>query len=377
MSAGLGNTGIDHPGRGWETRRLRHQRRRRVWHVTRSKRFAGCGRWQDAFSLARGVEVRVRDGVAHASGTQRCKSIWACPVCSAQIRQERAAQIDQAVRAHRAQGGGVLFLTLTTRHYGCDALEDTLSGVMDSWTNGVVFGRGWAEDKARFGVVGFVRSVEITHGRHGWHPHVHALLFLERDLSDFERAVFEDGIFGRWARRIERNTGRRPESGPGVRLLALQDDGKALAEYVGKVQDEGGQLRSVSLEMARHDLKEARRKGATPFQLLDAASAGEADALKLWWEYEAVTKGRRAITWSRGLRERLGVRVVTDEEIVDETVGGELVATFSFREWAELQRDGVAATILEVAEIAGARGVQLVLDLYAQEPRSRGAPKVA
>src|SRR5690625_3827055 len=57
------------------------------------------------------AEVGVHGGEnepAHFSGTSRCGSIWACPVCSAVLRHERAQEIATGLEQHRENGGGVL-----------------------------------------------------------------------------------------------------------------------------------------------------------------------------------------------------------------------------------------------------------------------------
>lgn len=43
---------------------------------------------------------------------------WACPVCSAKVRHERALSLSAAVVRWVDAGGGLLFPTLTLAHTG-------------------------------------------------------------------------------------------------------------------------------------------------------------------------------------------------------------------------------------------------------------------
>jgi hypothetical protein len=345
---------------------LRWERRAVLWRYEQDKRLSGCGRWLDRYSPGRrgsdpGVELRISEGVAHMAGTQRCASVWSCPVCAAQIRQERAGSIDQAVITHLANGGGVEFVTLTLRHHEGDPLAVTLDAVMAGWRD--LTGSSWWKRIARpaYVIDGYVRSIEVTVGANGWHPHVHALLFTARPWLDHERVFFEAELFDRWADCCETRTGKRPDRGHGVKVKSVVD-GAGVAEYVGKVQDEGESLRKVSLEMTRHDLKSGRRKGLTPSQLLDLIDHGDDWALRAWTEWRTATKGRRAITWSNGLRERLlGGEELSAQEVVEQEQAGEVLAVFAPEEWAAICRHrSVVITLLEVAELAGVEGVDLV-----------------
>lgn len=259
---------------------------------------------------------------AHFSGTERCGSIWSCPVCASVIRAERAREITQAVEAHQAQGGSVIFVTLTLRHKIADPLAVTLDTALEGWR--VITGhrqwRGVSGMKRRYSISGYVRATEVTHGEHhGWHPHLHSLLFTDRALSDVEVRVLGDELHGLWSAYAQRRTGRTPSRDRGIDAQRVDEDGRVLAQYLGKVQD--GTRWTASAEMARSDVKTGRGQHLAPFQLLDDDQAGRLPAparRRLWAEYVATTKGRRAITWSRGLKARYGIGDRSDDEILDD-----------------------------------------------------------
>lgn len=294
---------------------------------TRPPRPARCS-WR----VGEDVAVHADDsGRAHFSGTERCGSIWACPVCSAVIRAERSREIAQAVEAHQAQGGSVVFLTLTLRHKKPDPLERLVDAALSGWRD-LMRGRWWAGSAAAvgvrdaFGIEGFIRATEVTYGRvSGWHPHLHVLLFTGESLSDRQIVALGDAFHRRWADLAEKRTGRRPDRQHGVDVQRVDQSGRVLAQYLGKVQD--GKW-TASAELARGDVKQGRGGDhVAPFQLLDEeVRHGEATEFRLnappralWGEYVAATKGRKAITWSRGLKRRYDVGEKSDEDILDDT----------------------------------------------------------
>ena len=78
-------------------------------------KLVGCGT-RVRYGLADVAVEHHPEGYAYTTGLQTCGSIWACPICSYKIRVKRAAEIAVAIARHKALGGTVLLLTLTTQH---------------------------------------------------------------------------------------------------------------------------------------------------------------------------------------------------------------------------------------------------------------------
>jgi len=247
------------------------------------------------------------------------------------------------LQAHLADGRAWL-VTLTLPHRRNQGLGVTLGGVLDGWRS-VLQDRGWREASKAAGFAGYVRAVEVTYGQNGWHPHIHAVVLstggdLEPALAELQRA---------WTDAVVRMGLSRPSQDRGARWeeLSGSDGGAGVARYVSKVQDPIG----VGQELTRGDLKSGRARSVTPYDLLRAVrDDGEADAVALWREYERATKGRRCLTWSRGLR-ALGQR--SDDEIAADEVGGELVGLVDVDTWSELcrTRGGLASFLLDVEAV--------------------------
>ncbi len=309
----LGTTGVrDTPPpigevlRRQDRRASRHQLKAKQRQVTGSKSSRWC--WH-----ATGLNVTVDVGyqlVAHVSGIQRCGSPWCCPICAPVVRERRAKEIDQALAAHLAGGGGALFVTLTVGHHLGDGLAPRLD-LMATAFRSLLKGAPWKRRAVRLGYIGLVRALEVTWSEvNGWHPHPHAVLLFDRPLTADEVSDLDEWMHGRWAAVVERK-GFGQINSHGVDVRPVVDAG-CLAAYLTKVEDGWG----VGLELARGDLKVGKRPGSlNPVGILRAAvETGEVRMLDLWREYEAATFGRKAIVSTPGLLKRLGVDQVDDVE---------------------------------------------------------------
>lgn len=317
--------------------------------VLRPVRVARC-----SWTLGQTVGV-MHDGARPAgyAGLERCSSIWACPHCSATIRAGRAAEIEQAVTAHQATGGSVVFFTGTVRHHAGDALTDTLGQVLDSWSR-LRRNKSWRTMKSRYGIAHYIRSIEVTGNfsaeGHGWHPHCHSLLFLDGDITEEQLQALRADLFHYWTSAVEALGGKKPTE-KGLDLQKCDKKGKVLARYVGKIQEK--KRWTAGAELARFDAKSGRGESISPFELLDDdSSISPGRRAVLWREYYSATKGRRAITWSRGLKKLYEIGEKDDEEILDDAESTVLVWRTPARVFRAVRRENVEnlAVALELAE---------------------------
>lgn len=298
-------------------------------------------------------QVRVSgtaDGAAHLSGIRRCASTWCCPVCTPTIRERRAAEIDQGVAAHLASGGEAFLVTATMSHSAGNDLSALMDALQAAWSS------TWKLSdaaKRKGGYVGQVRAWDFTHSRrNGWHPHVHAVVLLDRD--DTGGAAWLRSIGQRWGKRVALGGGHTDVTSarsPGWDVRPVFDSA-GLSDYLCKVQGGWG----AGLEVARADVKRGSRSGQTPAQLLEAAVAGDASARELMQEFERATSGRRAVVWGRGLKARLGVVEISDETAaVTEPAGCITVEVLiPARAWRKLLYDGDAAALVAAVGLMAA-----------------------
>lgn len=324
-------------------------------------------------------QVRVVDGVAHYSGVGRCGSVWACPVCSPKIRHGRALEFEHAARTWLDRGGAIAFVTLTMPHDFGESLAE-LMDTMTASNRAAYGGRPWGRDRHEFGVRHSFRSWDATHGGNGWHPHQHGALFLEEKPEELELEELTGRIFDRYADAIVASGHRRPSRAHGIRV-ELARSAEQLAGYLLKVEgaDSG---RKLAMELTRGDLK--RGAGRTPFEILEAfRDTGDLAELARWHEWEKATKGRHFTQWSRGARAEFGLDELSDQELAEAQVGGDVVYTFTPDEWSALvwaSSWGTAAEMtvpLRLAETGGAEAVRAHLGELTERWRRERSDRAA
>ncbi len=320
-------------------------------------------------------------GYAFATGLQTCGSVWSCPICSYKIRIKRAAEIALAIARHRANGGSVLLLTLTTQHSFDESLDDVWSSVQDTWAYITSHG-SYRKLRDRLGI-GFVRTIEVMHGRNGWHPHLHVLLFVDSPVDPFDTPEDYNDIartfHDLWVRRMDTKHCRDVRSSVGVDLRPVKDDG---ADGVGMYCTKAG------FEVALADGKQGRtRTSRHPFAIAhDAAETGDVADIKLYREWIRGSHDRRMWSWSQGLRQKLRLGVErSDEELAAEAEeSSEQICSISPLLWKAIvaTRIGLRSRFLTVlddgparlaaaVELLLANGVQVVVDR-----RSSGIPRL-
>lgn len=345
--------------------RFRHQRF--LWSWSSLRRVRACTRRRCATYVEVGTAGDV--GAASLRGVQRCGSIHACPSCCPKIRNGRAQEINEGVLEHLARGGGAVFVTLTLPHDQGDRLDALWSSVAGVWSD-IIDSGPWRATGDWLGLpigrkgarkLGVIRSLEVTEGVNGWHPHLHNLVLTDRPMDDAELASFSDMVFDGWCTGVVARGWRSPTAVRGIDVQRVESAGE-LGTYIAGLDGT-----RIDLELARGDLKRARNGSRTPFGILasicatgDVGAAVDAEGkvvngigyaeLAKWWEYEAASKGKNAITWTHGLKKHLGVGVVTDRELAEEEVGHVAKLYLGGDSWRRVCEAGYAAPLMSAVE---------------------------
>ena len=325
-----------------------------LWDVTQSKRLAGCHRWRAPGSAVARLDWASEKG-ARFGGLQDSHSVWASPISAARIGKVRAGEIRRALRAwiqdsKDKNAHDIAFLTLTLRHSKEDSLKSVWDTLSKCWA-GVTQTAAWrgskkvAGDMAKFGLVHFIKAVEVTHGKNGWHVHAHVLLLTQKTLSEQQKQELESRIYSRWSAAAERRGFKAPSRERGVKLerAAQANDYDALAEYMAKSQLSG--INGLADEVTGSVVKRAKGENRSPFQVLESLGEKKTPSdLAIWYEWEKNSHGRRQISWSKGAKRILGVDELSDEEIsdgLDEEFAktAYTVATIPAGQWAKIQSD--------------------------------------
>jgi len=286
------------------------------------------------------------------SGLTVCGSIWICPICAAKISERRRNELKTAVATAKKNGYQVLLLTQTIPHYANQRLKPLMAKFATARTKQRQR-QSWLKLSKRIGLVGSLRSLEITHGVNGWHIHTHELLFIKPGADQVKIPFVLLDILSTWQSACKSVGLPEPSVAHGVDLR----DGSYADQYVNKW--------GLEEEMTKSHIKHGRKGSNTPFDFLRIVLAtGDCDYADLFREYAKVFKGKRQLVWSRGLRDLLGLDdELTDQELAEkEEEHAEILASLSLVQWRFILAKEVRGEVLEHARLNGLPGVLAFLN---------------
>lgn len=317
-------------------------------------------------------------GTAHYGNLMTCGFVWSCPICAPKVASRRAVEVEQAITTHQASGGRVAFLTMTVPHYASDHLAELLPEFTEAlrsfWSL-----RATKETLRLVGFAGSIRALEVTHGKNGWHPHTHYLLFI-KDCVDL--LAIQTLLYQQWENTVNRKLGRQINGhgltlqlvGGGADQGGTDEDARQLSKYVVKGLEDS--IWGVPQEMTGGHIKKGRQGGRTPFALLhDYATQDDDQAGALFVQFVKAFAGRRQLSWSKGLRgQLLGTEVeATDQELADMQVEeSTLLGTLTLEQWRRVLRSPRAdarGLLLEVAAAGGWSAVETFIETLPEVKR--------
>lgn len=349
-----------------QNRKARFQLQRAAQGLLQGQRVHHC---QRSTMSSAGVLVYKSAKGASYGNLATCGSVWHCPICSARITEARRQELQAAINTWAKQGGEVYLMSLTFPHLDPQRLEDNLklfSAALKRFKNS----RAFKNTMQAVGAPGSIRSLEVTHGKNGWHPHTHDLIFAEAGqldrLRDLQMAWIETLIKTGIAERCQLND----------MLKAAFDvqNGDYAAEYVAKFGHEATEASKIITENtwgASHEMTKAYAKvgkrlgGRTPFTLLADFIKGDKDSGELFVEFGLQFKGKRQLFWSPKLRKalRLADAERTDAEIAAEPLPDrEFVTSLTHDHWKLVLSRNARFEVLRVAQDEGADGVARLLE---------------
>jgi hypothetical protein len=289
-----------------------------------------------------------------------CGSVWSCAVCAAKIAERRREELTAALDEARVRGWRVLLVSYTFSHGRGDELRSTLGRFLAAY-RGMSGNRPYKRLCARYGVVGSIKSLEVTWGAaNGWHPHAHVLLFLDRDVSDLD--AFRRELYAAWSGAAARHGLAMTEA----RGLDVRATWGAVEDYVAKWGHEPkGRPWGAEDELVKAHSKRGRGERYTPWDLLRwVRDTGEAQPAALFREYAYTFKGRHQLEWSKGLRGELGVTAErSDEDLATAYLEDAVeLALLTFAQWRAVRRLELRGELLELARTGDAAAVGEFVD---------------
>lgn len=301
------------------------------------------------------VRILRRNSRARFAGLQTCGSVWMCPVCSARISEVRRVELNSALAQARVLGIGVWLITLTARHSASDPLLELLSNIKRAkqhWHNSRTL-KGY-----KSALHGTITATELTHGKNGWHPHFHLLMFIAPFGDPTELDRFKDDLQSQWITSLK--------------ACGLDGNGAAFdmqnAERAGQYVAKWGAAEELTLSVKKKG-DSASTAGRHPFDFLRTAAHSAFDRA-LFYTYATTFKGRRQLQWTPGLRDLLSVPLKTDEEaaVIDPTEEDEWLMSINPDSWKIARRKG-RARLLETCEDAGnLDALDVALECFEESP---------
>lgn len=241
-------------------------------------------------------------GRTRLGGVMICDAHHVCPVCHSKKMAQDQHLGQQVVGRHYAGGGFTVDAVLTVPHGHDDRLADSLGRIDEVWA-ALRSKPVWHQLVRDLGVVGYVRRLEVTMTKNGWHPHFHTSFLCDWRAAEEVRgrsraAVLADVhalMAGAWA-----DAGRR--LGMAVSLHA-----QAAVALV----DASDGAKAVTYNTKNFGYGAGKRDSLTPFDLLRAVDQC-ADtvivhaAKRLFAEYAEAIKGKHTLSFGGSARAAKG-----------------------------------------------------------------------
>lgn len=270
-----------------------------------------CMTYADA---KQGVQVISNGRDSRILGPRACNHSWACPECTARVMSKYSARVGAGIDALAEQGYAASMFTFTVFHTAMMSCEETFlllnmawamfdknktwkrkkkSAVDASIDNGksgrpvsyYKSGGVWNRFYHEFGCNHTVKTLEVTYGKHGWHPHIHMLIWVKsQDLQKI--AQWEAELNQHWSDCVDRAAKKiiTDERRYNIRKFLESKEDRADHQHLGLhiSKSEDGCIKKWSSgdyicgwggenELTGLGMKTARNDNMTPFEMLEKA----------------------------------------------------------------------------------------------------------
>ena len=208
-----------------------------------------------------------------------CGNKWSCPLCS----PFWLGEYEQSIARVLQRVPTVVYITFTlARDGGATPQRGSLDSILETWSAAFSTGSWMSDFRNRFGLLGWVRTIEATFPEGGFHPHIHAAFLFASQRNGAQ----VESLIQRWLVCAERQ---------GLRASYRAQKGYYVAQ--------GRDREKVAFYLCEQNaIRQSKNgKGRTPGDLLHAVfETGDADDLQLLLGFHEAVAGKRKISNSRG-----------------------------------------------------------------------------
>lgn len=314
-------------------------------------RVYSCGKVPaNKFAIDGGLRPGVsmsESGRAGIHGVSSCGSAYTCPVCAIKIAEKKRQQIQKALKKHYEQGGTAVLVTWTFSHGPREQLTVMIKQFMKALSR-MKGRRGFTKAVSEVGYQGQIRSLEVTYGENGWHPHAHEIWLFEGKPTFSELKQLEAALYELWAKVAVQCGLGKPSKKHGIDIRATTKSG---ADVVAKYISKWGH------ELTYHHTKKSGRGGRSPWQILGDLHETYKNYnhreytrnKNLWQEYARAMHGRAQLFWSKGLKAKYGIDDKSDKEFAT-LPDRQHMHTFDDIEWHLVRKYNKFSQVLAAAE---------------------------
>ena len=246
-----------------------------------------------------GIQIISNGTATRILGVRPCKHSWACPECTAREMSNYSKRIAAGIDALYKKDLVPFMMTLTVFHTIQQDCETSYNILRKAWElmdkqktwrrkkkdgSYYVNAGAWSQFYNEFNCKHTVKTLEITYGKHGWHPHIHMLVWVHKSKLQ-EVAKWEPKLQKLWEQCEDRAAKQIIGSQTNeyqIRKFLIskptRDDYEHQGLYISK--ENNGKIKAWSSafylcgwggnnELTGLNLKQAHGTNMTPFQMLE------------------------------------------------------------------------------------------------------------
>lgn len=376
------------------------------WEEERSCRVCECGVKPIPAKEKKFVNyVQGEKGKHYFAGLQHCGLSWVCPICGHKIQTERVEEINNALTEFSKRGYEIYFVTFTLPHYKSEKLKDNVKTVIQSFDRAKNHRRVKEKitKKVSFKITDidqetgeikektitkpdfwYLRSLEITYGLNGWHPHLHGIFIYPKNEGYAKNHL--EAFKAQWIEELRKNDKNSEFLEKRSFDFRLWDgDFKKLSEYLDKIkfneginqekQDEIFSIKSnqakrnLSNEIARSQNKNSR-DGVTPWGILETIKKETPWNLpgsprELFKEYAKAMKGKSMIQACKYFYSFVNVETKEEAEILQDDETEKVLFSIEKPLWEKIRHKKLIFGVKQAYETGQAGGYGLLgVDMF-------------